>query len=313
MTAPQVADDRDAHVPGDRPALMRRATLASLAVAVTLISAKLVGWLITGSVSVLTSLVDSCLDLGASAVTLFAVRYALKPADEDHRFGHGKAEALAGLIQAGFITASACGLVLAIVSRLRNPAPVQEETVGVVLMVLSIALTLALVAYQRHVVRRTGSVAIGADAVHYRADLATNIVVIAALLLAGRADLTWIDPVAAAAIALYLLHGAWQAGTGAWNILMDRELPDAERERIVEAVRGHPAVRGVRDLRTRASGLRQFIQVHIDLDPDLSLARAHVIGEEVEARIRAVMPDAEVIMHQDPAGLVARRRTSPGA
>ncbi|MBI3198560.1 MAG: cation diffusion facilitator family transporter [Rhodospirillales bacterium] len=291
----------------DLPRLMRAATVASMVVAVVLIGAKTAAWLMTESVSMLSSLVDSSLDFLASLVTFLAVRQALTPADADHRFGHGKAEALAGLTQAGFIAASGGGLLLTVGDRLLHPHEVQREAVGVAVSLLAVGLTLGLVIFQNYVVRRTGSIAIGADKAHYKTDLVSNIAVGAALFLSARFDQPLIDAGMAGLVALYLLHGAWQVGRGSLDVLMDRELPDADRLRIVDIAKRHPEVQDIHDLRTRSSGLTRFIQLHIELDPMLPLTRAHEIGDQVEADIQAAFPDAEIILHVDPYGVEERR------
>ena len=291
----------------DLPRLMRAATIASMSVAVILIGAKTVAWLMTESVSMLSSLVDSSLDFLASLVTFLAVRQALTPADADHRFGHGKAEALAGLTQAGFIAASGGGLLLTVGDRLLHPHQVQREAVGVAVSLLAIVLTLALVVFQNYVVKRTGSIAIGADKAHYKTDLVSNIAVGAALFLSARFDQPLFDAGMAGLVALYLLQGAWQVGRGSLDVLMDRELPDADRLRIVDIAKRHAEVQDIHDLRTRSSGLTRFIQLHIELDPMLSLTRAHEIGDQVEADIQAAFPDAEIILHVDPFGVEERR------
>lgn len=283
--------------------LMQIATVASMAVALTLIGAKAVAWLLTESVSMLSSLVDSALDFVASLVTFLAVRQALTPADSDHRFGHGKAEALAGLAQAGFIAASGGGLLLTVGDRLLHPHPVQREAIGLAISAFAVGLTLALVTFQNYVVRRSGSLAIGADRAHYMTDLLSNVAVGAALYLSGLLDQPLIDAAMAALVALFLIHGAWQVGRESLDVLMDRELPAADRDRIVAIARRHPAVRAVHDLRTRSAGLTRFIQLHIEVEPDLALVQAHEIGDEVEAGIKQDFPDAEVILHIDPFGL----------
>ncbi len=287
--------------------LMRAATIASMSVAVALIGAKTAAWLITESVSMLSSLVDSSLDFLASLVTFLAVRQALTPADADHRFGHGKAEALAGLTQAGFIAASGGGLLLTVGDRLLHPHEVRHEAVGVAVSLLAILLTLALVVFQSYVVKRTGSIAIGADKAHYKTDLVSSVAVGAALFLSGRFDQPLFDAGMAGLVALYLLHGAWRVGRGSLDVLMDRELPDADRLRIVDIAKRHPEVRDIHDLRTRSSGLTKFIQLHIELEPMLTLTRAHEIGDQVEADIQAAFPDAEIILHVDPFGVEERR------
>lgn len=289
--------------------LMQIATVASMSVALILVGAKSVAWLLTESVSMLSSLVDSALDFVASLVTFLAVRQALIPADADHRFGHGKAEALAGLAQAGFIAASGGGLLLTVGDRLLHPHPVQRETLGLAVSALAVALTLALVAFQSYVVRRSGSLAIGADRAHYRTDLLANVAVGAALYLSGVLDRPAIDAGVAALVALWLMHGGWLVGRESLDVLMDRELPTADRDRIVAIARRHPAVRAVHDLRTRSAGLTRFIQLHIELDRELALMQAHEIGDQVEAGIRASFPDAEVILHVDPFGIAEQRPT----
>lgn len=280
--------------------LMRIATIASMTVAVTLIGAKTVAWLMTESVSMLSSLVDSSLDFLASLVTFLAVRQALTPADADHRFGHGKAEALAGLTQAGFIAASGGGLLLTVGDRLFHPHQVQREMVGLVISAFAIAITLGLVVFQNYVVRRSGSIAIGADKAHYLTDIVTNLAVGAALFLSGYFDQPLIDVGVAALVALYLMHGAWGVGRGSLDVLMDRELPEADRQRILDIVHTHSVVRSVHELRTRSSGLTKFIQLHVVLEPTMSLGRAHVIGDTIEAAIQDAFPQAEIILHIDP-------------
>ena len=287
--------------------LMRRATNASVLVAVILIAAKLAAWLSTGSVAMLASLVDSLLDALASLANLLAVRHALTPADAEHRFGHGKAEALAGLGQAALIAGSALFLIVESIDRLTNPQPVQHGATGIVVMLVSIAFTAALVLYQRRVVRQTGSLAVTADRLHYVGDLLTNAAVIAALLIGTQDRFTWFDPACALAIAGVIVKSAIDIVRSALDHLMDRELADADRERIREVVLAHPESRDLHDLRTRQSGNQAFIQFHLELDPRITLREAHRISDEIEAQILELFPGAEVIIHQDPAGIVEDR------
>ncbi len=242
--------------------LMRLATIASMLVAAILIVAKVAAWWITDSISMLSSLIDTSLDLVGSLVTFFAVRQALIPADADHRFGHGKAEALAGLVQAGFIAASGGALLLAVGERLINPHQVREEQIGLAISVLAVVLTIALVSFQRHVVKRSGSIAIDADMAHYTTDLVATIVTGVGLYLSGTLDEPLIDSGVAGLVALYLIHGAWQVGRKSLDVLMDRELPDDERQRILDIAHSHPEVRGVHELRTRSAGLRRPYRGH---------------------------------------------------
>jgi ferrous-iron efflux pump FieF len=294
------------HIAGLQPEqarLMRLASIASTVVALLLIATKAVGWWYSGSVSMLSTLLDSSLDLAASLVTLLSVRHALMPADREHRFGHGKAEALAGLIQSGFIGASAVWLLISAGQRLMAPQPVQAETTGLAVMAGSIVLTSLLVLFQRRVIARTGSIAIGADRMHYQSDLITNVGVILAIVLSSRFGLDLADPIIALLIGLYIFKSATDIGRDAYNVLMDRELSTEDRERIKAIVRAHPQVRDLHDLRTRSSGITTFIQLHMELDPQMKLQEAHEIADAIEADIRQVFPNAEIIVHQDPEGV----------
>jgi ferrous-iron efflux pump FieF len=291
--------------------LRRRATYASTGVAVALIAIKLFAWGATGSVSLLSSLLDSLLDAAASLLNLFAVRHATTPADREHRFGHGKAEPLAGLGQAAFITGSAVLLLVQALQRLLQPAPVAHSGIGIGVMLFAIALTIALVRYQRSVIARTGSVAISADELHYRGDLILNGSVILSLVLSSTLGWVYIDPIFGGAIALWIVYSAWQIAAASIVQLMDRELPDEERARIRAIVLAHPEVKSVHELRTRAAGPTTFIQFHIEMDGNMTLARAHQISDEVERKVRDAFPHAEVIIHQDPEGIEERRTLFP--
>ncbi len=283
--------------------LMRLATYASVAVAGFLILIKLAAWLYTDSISLLSTLIDSLLDVVASLINLFAVRHALVPADREHRFGHGKAEPLAALGQTAFITGSALFLVFAAGHRLFDPRPVLHSDIGIAVMVVAIVVTFTLTRYQAHVVRKTGSVAIKADSLHYVGDMLVNAAVIVALLLASEFGWAVVDPLFGLAIAGYIMFNAWQIAHGSLDMLMDRELPEAERARIREIALANPNVRNLHDLRTRSSGRRTFIQVHIEMDGNLTLYRAHAVADEVEVALREAFPGAEVMIHQDPHGL----------
>lgn len=241
--------------------LRRRATYASVAVASLLIAVKFAAWLETGSVALMSSLIDLLLDILASIVNLLAVRHAMSPADREHRFGHGKAEPLAVLGQSAFITGSALLLLAEAARRLIHPAAVENPRAGIAVMVFSIAVTVALVLYQRHVVRRTGSIAISADELHYRSDVILNGSVIAALILAGLFGLRILDPLFGAAIGVWIVASAVRLARLALTQLMDRELPDDEREKICAIAQGHPGVAAAHDLRTRVAGPTAFIQI----------------------------------------------------
>jgi ferrous-iron efflux pump FieF len=283
--------------------LKRLATYAAVTVAAALISIKLYAWVATHSVAMLASLVDSMLDLVASGLNLLAVRHALTPADKEHRFGHGKAEALAGLGQAAFIGGSAAFLLFQSLERLIDVQPVHESTTGLLVTGVAIALTIALVLFQRYVIARTRSLAISADHLHYATDIATNLGVVLAFVLSGLWGWQIADPLIGLGIALVIAWGSFSILRGSFDELMDRELDDAERARIKEIVREHGDVVSLHDLRTRRAGHRSFIQLHLELPPTMTLLEAHRISDEVEDAIKAAFPDAEVITHQDPAGV----------
>ncbi|HWA30670.1 MAG TPA: cation diffusion facilitator family transporter [Rhizomicrobium sp.] len=283
--------------------LMTRTAWAAIAVAVFLIVLKTIAYIFTDSIAMMASLADSALDVFASSINLIAIRAALAPADAEHRFGHGKAEPLAGLMQAAFISGSVAFMVIESVSRLVEPHRIEQGGLALTVMAVSIVATAALITVQQIAVKRTGSVAIGADRMHYVGDLLTNLGVVLAILLS--LGLGWLiaDPIIGLIIAATLAWSAVHVFRQSYDQLMDRELPDFDRERIKQIVRAHAEVKNLHDLRTRASGIHAFIQFHIELDPKIALTRAHEISDAVEADVCAAFPHAEVIIHQDPAGL----------
>jgi ferrous-iron efflux pump FieF len=291
--------------------LMRRATTASVAVAALMISIKLAAWIITDSVSLLSSLLDSVLDAAASILNLMAVRQAFVPADREHRFGHGKAEPLAGLGQAAFIGGSAVLLFIEAVHHLAQPVEVTHSAIGIAVMAVAIGITLALVAYQRYVIRHTGSLVVSADELHYRSDVVLNASVILALVISAATDWRYADPLFGIAIGIWIIYGAWQVAQKALVQLMDHELPDADRARIRAIAQAHPEVTAVHDLRTRAAGPTAFIQVHLEMDGGMTLAEAHRVSDAVEAALLQAFPRTEVIIHQDPAGIEEPRQSFP--
>ena len=283
--------------------LRTRATYAALAVAGVLIAAKFAAWLGTGSVALLSSLVDSMVDAVASLVNFLAVRHAAVPADREHRFGHGKAEPLAALGQSAFLVGSAVLLMAEALRRLLAPVPLERAGGGIAVMVFSIVVTLGLVAYQRHVIRETGSIAIGADEVHYRSDLLLNASVIAILALGSLLQAPILDPLFGGAIGLWIIYGAVRIARLSLVQLMDRELPDDVRAQVRRIAEAHPQVTAVHDIRTRVAGPTAFVQLHLEMDGDMSLLQAHRISDAVEADLRRAFPHAEIIIHEDPAGI----------
>ena len=281
-----------------------RAALASVAMACGLIALKSYAAWTTGSVAMLGSLADSGLDLLASLVTLYGVRLAAQPADHDHRFGHGKAEALAALFQVMLITASAAGIGWRAVLALGSNEPTQGAEFGIGVSIVAILATLVLLAYQRAVIRQTGSVAIVADNVHYQSDVLLNGSVIVALILDQYLGWRSADPVFGIVIALWLAYGAFRASSNAIDQLMDKEWPEDMRRDFIEVAARQPGIKGIHDFRTRHSGAHDFAQFHMEVARDLTVADAHVVVESVEVALRRAFPKVEVLIHLDPEGHV---------
>ena len=285
--------------PAEHQRLLRLATRASLAVASILVVSKALAWWLSGSVSLLAGLTDSALDAVASFLNLLAVHYALRPADDDHRFGHGKAEALAGMAQALFIAVSAVLIGVQAVERLQTPQPLGDTGVGIAVMLLSLALTVALLALQHKVIRLTGSTAVRADSLHYRSDLLLNGSILLALLLT---QFGWsqLDALFGLGIAFYILWSALQIARESTAILMDKELPGDVGEAMSALVLAIPGVKGVHDLRTRVSGNHWFVQLHLELPGELALHEAHSLCVAASEVIRQRYPQADVMVHADP-------------
>ncbi|GAA0357790.1 cation diffusion facilitator family transporter [Bowmanella denitrificans] len=288
---------------------VRLASSFALFAAFCMILVKIWAWYRTDSAAMLASLTDSFFDVAASVINFFVIRYALMPADDDHRFGHGKAESLAGLAQAAFIFGSALLLVLHSVDRLKNPIPLQQPMLAVYATLFTVVMTLALVGVQRMAIRRTRSVAIRADSLHYQSDLLMNLAVLLALWLSTQGYLS-MDAWFAIGIALYLMWGAKGIVQESANALMDKELPESFSEQIMALATAHPKVHGVHDIRTRQAGRTIFIQFHLELDDNLRLLEAHDITVWVENKVKDAIPEAEVLIHQDPVSVTAE---SPGS
>ncbi|MCJ7420829.1 cation diffusion facilitator family transporter [Sphingomicrobium astaxanthinifaciens] len=288
---------------GARASLTSRAAILSVSVALFLVALKVWASWSTDSVAMLGSLADTALDLIASLVTFFGVRYAAMPADEEHRFGHGKAEAIAALFQVILISVSAIGIAWRAIARFGSGARTQELELGVGVSAVAILVTLGLLAYQRHVIRQTRSVAIQTDHVHYQSDLLLNLAVIAALALDQLGGVPLADPVFGILIALWLLRGAWRGASHAIDQLMDREWDDEKRDRFIAMINAHPELHGIHELRTRTSGGHDFAQFHIWLDPAMTVAEAHDVMDDIEARIHAEFPGVDLLIHPDPKGL----------
>ncbi|MCB2058199.1 MAG: cation diffusion facilitator family transporter [Novosphingobium sp.] len=284
--------------------LNRSAALASIAVALLLVALKVWAVISTGSTAMLGSLADTTLDLIASIATLAGVWVAAQPADDKHRFGHGKAEALAAMFQVVLISISALTLAFRAVDQWIAGARPEGAEGGIAVSMLAISATFALLAWQRHVIARTGSIAIATDHVHYKSDLLLNLAVIAALALDQYAGIAGADAVFGLGIALWLGWGAWGASQAAIEQLMDHEWPEEKKARFLEVVARHPELRGLHDLRTRTSGNRDFVQFHVAVDPQMTIAAAHDVMDEIEAKLCAEFPGVEILIHPDPEGLV---------
>ena len=295
----------------ERGTLTTRAALASIAMAIILIALKSYAALQTSSMAMLGSLADSALDLVASLIVLLGVRIAAAPADHEHRFGHGKAEALAALVQVIIITLSAIFIGFRAVQRLINGAQTADAELGIGVSVVAMVLTVALISYQRHVVRRTGSLAIGTDRLHYSSDLLLNGSVIVALGLDQYAGWTGADAVFGLLIALWLAWGAWRASSHALDQLMDREWPDELRARFLSAAKEYPELAGLHDFRTRSSGTHYFAQFHVWVPPEWTVQEAHDRLDRVEEQLQQRFPDTEILIHIDPEGQTDRETLLP--
>ncbi len=298
-------------IQSQRSSLTTRAALASIAMAVALIGLKTWAAVQTSSMAMLGSLADSGLDLLASVVVLLGVRIAAVPADTDHRFGHGKAEALAALVQVILISISALFIGFRSIQRLLAGAPTQEAELGIAVSLIAIVFTFALISYQRYVVRRTGSIAISTDRLHYASDLMLNGSVIVALVLDQFAGLTGADALFGLLIALWLIWGAWTSSTHALDQLMDREWPEEQREAFLGACRDYPELAGIHDLRTRTSGTHDFAQFHVWVPGNWSVKDAHDRLDDAEQKLRDRFPGTEILIHLDPEGHTDRETLLP--
>ncbi|AIL12299.1 hypothetical protein IM40_00230 [Candidatus Paracaedimonas acanthamoebae] len=283
---------------------VKYASYASVAVACILIIVKFFAWQVTGALSLQASLIDSLLDGLASLLNMFAIRQAHRPPDAEHRFGHGKIEAIGALAQSIFIFGSASWLLYEAGNRFIHPESLEKAEVGLWIMVFSIVLTLALVLYQKHVFKRTNSIAIHADSIHYQSDLFINMSVIIALLGSTFQGMTLLDPLIGTGIAAYILYTAWKVAAQSFDILIDREFSQEERQKIIQLVLSHPQVLGYHDLRTRSSGTQKFIQIHLEMDGSLTLKAAHKVSLEVILKVQQAFPHTEVLIHEDPSGEV---------
>jgi len=280
--------------------LLKAVTYASVGVALVLLIIKCIAWIMTDSVSIQASLVDSLVDTLASLVNFFAIRHALVPADKEHRFGHGKIEAIAAQAQSLFIAGTALWLGFEALHRFTHPEAVQETPLGLAVITVTIVITLVLVAFQKYVISQTNSTVIKADHLHFKGDLFLNLSVIVSLLLSSKLGWLFIDPLCGLLIGAYIMFTSWTIAKEAFHILIDRELPDADRRKIRDIVMAHKDVLGFHDLKTRTSGPSRFIQLHLEMEGKMTLLKAHDIAHEVSRSLEEAFPQTEVIIHQDP-------------
>lgn len=283
-----------------RPELLRRVTLAAIAVSVILMTLKLGAWTMTNATSLLSSLADSLSDILMSWVNYFAVRYASKPADDDHRFGHTSMEDIAGLVQFSLICGSMLFVAAHGLQNMMEGAAITEPQYGIWVMIISLILTTALVMYQRYVFGLTGSLIVKADSLHYVGDILMALAIIGSLTAASMFNIHWLDSLLALCIATYVIIEARHIGLRAFNNLMDHEMPEHEKEKILEVLYRFPEVKGHHNLKTRYSGVKPFIQMHVELSKDLSFLQAHEITEKLEHALASLYDEADVILHQDP-------------
>ena len=280
--------------------LLTLVSRASVATAAFLLLIKVYAYWLTSSVSILASMLDSLLDIVASIINLLAIRIALMPADKEHPFGHGKAEALAGLGQATFIAGSAFFLMYQAYLRMENPHQVMAMDVGIIVMLISMVATSLLIIFQRYVIARTNSVAIRADSMHYMTDLLTNSMIILALVMVWF-GYNWMDPLMALIMGIYILYSAWQIIWESIQLLLDRELSEEIQQSIRDIVLKDSDIVAIHELKTRESGLTKFIQLHLEMDGSMTLHKAHIISDRVMASLVSAFPGADILIHQDPA------------
>ncbi len=308
MTDNTIHDEgQDTLSTAQRTLLIKSASYASVIVALSLVLLKAWGWQETSSVSILSSLADSVLDVFASVITFWAVRYSLSPADAEHRFGHGKSEGLAALVQALIIAGSGLYVCYEAINRIFSPHEIHAPEIGLGVIVIATAATIMLVGLQRYVGKKTGSVAITADAAHYQSDLIINLGVGLAIILTSWTGFTIIDPLVGIVIAMVVLNSVFGIANRSLQILLDHEIPLEDRKIISAMALDHPDVRGLHDMKTRFGGNHYIVQFHLELDPEITLLRTHEILDEVEAQVIQDYPGCEILIHADPDGLFEKR------
>lgn len=288
------------HLPAHHIRLLKMASYGSFGLAICLIALKAWAWVVSDAISMQASLVDSLVDAFSSFINLIAITHAIKPADEEHRFGHGKIEAVAAQGQSLFVGGTAIWIIFEAFHRFLHPQPLENLNLGLIVSVFTIIASLALVLFQNHVIKVTRSPAIRADSLHYKSDLLLNLSVIGGLVGVSYFQIQWMDAACGLLIGFYIAYTSWSMAREAFDILIDREIPDHDREAIVKIIHQHPEVKGFHDLKTRSSGQHHFIQLHLELDGHMTLFEAHRISLQVADEIRQQFPKTEVLIHEDP-------------
>lgn len=291
----------------DNSYLKKTASLFSILVSAILFIIKLIAVIYSGSLAVLSSLIDSASDIFASFITFWAIKYSNKPLNKKHRYGYGKAESASALIQSAFIAGSGAFVLYDGFERFINPIPLKQTVLGLQLMILSLIITIILICYQKYVIIKTKSIAIIADSLHYKVDLLTNMLIIISLFLLDYYHLAWIDILTASLISIYLIWNAYRIATNALNDITDQEIDSKIKNHIIKIINKTKNINGFHDFRSRTSGNRIFIEFHLELNGNLSLYAAHQISKSIEEEIISIYPNAQIIIHQDPYGIKENR------
>ena len=285
---------------GQYEKLVKTCTIFATSVAGIMVLMKIYAWYITGSVTMLSSLMDSSMDFVVSGINFFAARYSFKPADNDHRFGHSRAQDLAALAQASFIAYLSVVITIEAIKKFIHPMPIEDSMEGLIVIIIALVLTILLLAYQRYVYNKTKSTMVHADAAHYLTDVLSNISVIIVLLVSQRFDVPWLDPTLGLVLAGYVLWSGVKVGKTAFNNLMDKEIEE-NRDEIMAIINSHNKVVAISELKTRRSGNKLFIQFDFTMDGGATLNEAHEVAHELEALLHKNFPEAEIFIHQEPA------------
>jgi ferrous-iron efflux pump FieF len=283
--------------------LVKFSTYCSVSVATIILSIKIYAFIRTDSVSIFASLLDSLLDIGSSIINLLAIKYAMEPADNNHRFGHDKIQDLAVFAQSIFFGASGIFIIFLSIPRFFEPSEIENNDIGMIVMVMSICLTAALVILQTYVIAISGSKVIKADKLHYFVDLLSNLAVLASLFISKYFNFQYADPIFAIGVSLYIMHSAYELFLDAFKSLTDEEFSDKEKEIIVGILKEDPDILAIHELKTRRGGNKSFIQFHMELDPQITLLKSHEISDRIEDKILVLFPESEIMIHQDPAGV----------